>query len=122
MNSVSAQTNASERCGPSNESVRGFLTLDELMYTEKEIIGFCQRSRFSNEFYSLQNGGTVKKSSYIFKLSPVLDDGVQRVGGPLGKSAMPEEKITSGAISQMLFSFEAYTSSSWPWRMKLDVV
>lgn len=34
----------------------------------------------------------MKKSSHIFKLSPVLDDGVLRVGGRLGKSAMPEEK------------------------------
>lgn len=31
-NSVSAQTNASEQRGPSNKSVRGFLTVDELMY------------------------------------------------------------------------------------------
>lgn len=71
--------------------LRVLLTVDELMYAEKEIISFCQRRRFPDELYSLRNGGSVKRNSHIFKLSPVLDDGVLRVGGRLGKSAMPEE-------------------------------
>lgn len=33
---------------------------------------------------------SVKRSSHLFKLDPILQDGVLRVGGRLSKSAMPE--------------------------------
>lgn len=33
----------------------------------------------------------MKKSSQIFKLSPVLEDGILRVGGRLGRAALPED-------------------------------
>ena len=41
--------------------------------------------------YSLQKGENVKGNSHIYKLNPVLDDGVLRVGGRLSKAAMPGE-------------------------------
>lgn len=40
---------------------------------------------------TLQKGGTVKKTSSIYKLDPVLQNGIIRVGGRLSKLAMPEE-------------------------------
>lgn len=33
----------------------------------------------------------MKRTSYIYKLNPILEDGVLRVGGRLSRSAMPEE-------------------------------
>ncbi|KAL0153188.1 hypothetical protein M9458_051515 [Cirrhinus mrigala] len=68
------------------------LTLDELERAESELIRFTQREKYADEIATLQkNKGPVKKSSSIYKLDPVLQDGVLRVGGRLNKSAMPEE-------------------------------
>lgn len=58
---------------------------------EMEIISFCQRKRFPDEFNCLQRGGRVKRTSHIYKLNPVLENCVLRVGGQLSRSAMPEE-------------------------------
>lgn len=69
----------------------GLLTVDELTSAEMEIIKFCQRGWFSDEFDSLLSGRGVSKNSSIFKLSPVLDNSVLRVGGRLSRAAMPEE-------------------------------
>lgn len=72
-------------------ALRGLLTVDELMEAEREIIRFCQRSRFPDEFSSLQSGKNVKKNSQLFKLSPVLEDGILRVGGRLSTAALRED-------------------------------
>ncbi|XP_060796695.1 uncharacterized protein LOC132899074 [Neoarius graeffei] len=63
-------------------ALRGLLTVDELLYAEKEIIRFCQRKRFPDELSSLQSGRNVKKNSYIFKLSPVLENGCRPMNNP----------------------------------------
>lgn len=44
-------------------SLKGLLTVDELMNAEKEIIRFCQRMRFPKECSNLQSGKNVKTSS-----------------------------------------------------------
>lgn len=67
------------------------LTVEELAKAEFEIIKFCQRRRFSDERISLQTDTSVRKNSSIYKLSPVLEDGILRVGGRLSRAAMPEE-------------------------------
>lgn len=66
---------------------------DDLSEAEKAIIQFCQWERFSEEISSLKSGRSeIRKHSAIHKLSPILEDGLLRIGGRLCKAAMPEER------------------------------
>lgn len=65
--------------------------MDDLTEAEEEIIHHCQRKKFQEEISSLQRGDSVKRSSHIYKLNPILEDEVLRVGGRLNRAAMPEE-------------------------------
>ena len=65
--------------------------MEELKEAELEIIRTCQRKRSPEEFSSLQKGQNVRQTSRIYKLNPVLDDGVLRVGGQFSRVAMPEK-------------------------------
>lgn len=68
------------------------LSPDDHANAEKAIIGFVQHAKFKKEIDVLKRGIThVKKDSPIYKLDPVLEDGVLRVGGRLNNSAMPED-------------------------------
>lgn len=71
------------------------ISLEDLSNAEKAIIVFCQRQRYSDEMEQLQKasfiGKALKRQSNIYKLDPVLDEGVLRVGGRLSQSAMPDE-------------------------------
>lgn len=67
------------------------LTVEELKEAELEIVRSCQRKRFPEELSSLFKNQPVKRTSHLYKLNPVLDDGVLRVGGRLSRAAMPEE-------------------------------
>lgn len=70
---------------------RGLLTVDELQNAEMAIIMFCQKQRFAGEIESLKKGRSVGKSSPLFRLCPVLMDGVLRVGGRLSRADMSED-------------------------------
>lgn len=70
---------------------RSELSVVELSKAELAVIGYCQRRKYSDEFSSLQKGENVKKNSHIYKLNPILEDGVLRVGGRLSRAVMPEE-------------------------------
>lgn len=84
------------------------LTADDLMRAEIVIIRYCQQERFSDEIIALKAGATVKKKSDIFRLDPVLENGLLRVGGRLARAAMPEEEkhpvilSKDQAISQLI--------------------
>ena len=68
------------------------LTVDELSEAEMAIIRYCQQLRFSEEIAALTScKATVSRQSSIYRLDPVLNDGLLRVGGRLSKGAMPEE-------------------------------
>lgn len=67
------------------------LSVKELKEAELKIIKFCQRKRFPEDYSSLQKGRSVKRTSHIYKINPVLEDGVLRVGGRFSRAAMPEE-------------------------------
>lgn len=68
------------------------VSLEDLGEAETAIIAFCQQERFPAEFSALSAGKPeVPRSSSIFKLDPVLEGGVLRVGGRLNKAAIPEE-------------------------------
>lgn len=81
---------------------REILTVDDLKEAELEIIRHCQRRRFQDEINSLKKGEPIKRSSYIYKLNPVLQDGILRVGGRLHRSAMPEESKHSAILAKDL--------------------
>lgn len=85
------QTDALNKEMQDEKSCHGCLSVAEIREAEVEIIKFCQRSGFPEEFSCLQRGECVKSNSHIYKLSPILEEGVLRVGGRLSKAAMPEE-------------------------------
>ncbi len=76
------------------------LTLDDLIVAESEIIKFSQRQQFGEEIKVLEKGKQLSRSSQLFKLDPILQDGTLRVGGRLNKSAMPENAKHPTIISK----------------------
>lgn len=69
------------------------LSPDDLSEAENAIIQFCQWEKFSMEISPLKSGRSeIKKDSSIHKLSPILQDGLLRIGGRLCKAATPEER------------------------------
>lgn len=79
--------------------VKGALTVEDLKKAEKEIISFCQSQKFQDEVSSLEKGNNhLKRNSSLYKLDPVLQDGLLRVGGRLSKSSMPAEGVNPAII------------------------
>ncbi|XP_038133532.1 uncharacterized protein LOC119778397 [Cyprinodon tularosa] len=66
------------------------LTVEDIRRSETAIIQFSQRQTFHKELCALQKGDKVKRSSFIVRLDPFLQDGVLRVGGRLHQAALPE--------------------------------
>ena len=66
------------------------LNVEELEIAEEEILKYEQRKYFKSEIHSLENSTSraLVKSSPIRKLDPFLRDGLLRVGGRLGRSAL----------------------------------
>lgn len=53
---------------------------------------FCfANKRFHQEIAALRSNSKVKRGSTIYKVDPVLEGGLLRVGGQLNKAAMPED-------------------------------
>ncbi|KAL1246957.1 hypothetical protein QQF64_034301 [Cirrhinus molitorella] len=79
---------------------RHSISLSDLSKAEKAIM-FCQRQKYTHEMAQLEKasatGKALNKQSNIYKLDPVLDEGLLRVGGRLSRSAMLEE-ITSSLL------------------------
>ena len=68
------------------------INIDDLETAEKCIICFCQRQIFPEEMTRLEMAPSgVKRSSPLYKLDPVMEDGILRVGGRLDRSAMPQK-------------------------------
>ena len=63
------------------------VSTEDLLAAEHAILQFCQRERFDKEICALKTGKPVKRCSPIYKLNPVLEDGLLRGG----RTAMPEE-------------------------------
>ena len=85
----------SKRKAGKNEPGSQCISLEDLMRAEKAIIRFCQHQSYPEEMAKLEKtkfvGKGLRRNSTIYKLDPVLEDGVLRVGGRLSKAAMPEE-------------------------------
>ena len=68
------------------------INIDDLEMAEKCFICFCQRKIFPEEMTRLEMAPSgVKRSSPLYKLDPVMEDGILRVGGRLDRSAMPQQ-------------------------------
>lgn len=69
--------------------------LDDLLKAEKAITEFCHKQRYAEKISRIEKtsflGKRLNQFSSFYRLDPVMDDGVLRVGGRLNKSAMPEE-------------------------------
>ncbi len=80
-----------------------YITLDDLLKAEKGIVEFCQKQRYTEEMSRIEKasvlGKCLSRFSSLYKLDPVMDDGVLRVGGRLNKSAMPEETKRSSYLN-----------------------
>lgn len=68
------------------------LSLDDLFEAEMAIVRFSQQQQFQDEIEQLKSGSNgVKMNSSLYRLDPVLDNELIRVGGRLRKAAMPIE-------------------------------
>lgn len=59
------------------------LSLENLNQAEIQLIQFIQKQEFQEEIEALRKNIPIKKRSQLFKLDPVLQDGILRVGGRL---------------------------------------
>lgn len=66
--------------------------MEDLAEAERSLLSYIQRKSFRDEVTSLQKSQPVKRSSRIYKLDPILQNGIIRVGGRLSKLAMPEKQ------------------------------
>lgn len=68
------------------------LSLEDLFEAEMATVRFSQQQEFQDEIEQQKHSSHgVKKESSIYRLDPVLDDELIRVGGRLRKAAMPIE-------------------------------
>ena len=77
--------------GKGKRNDKHLLSVEDMQVDKNAIIQFCQSTDYKEEMESLRKGMSVKKSSHIHKLTPVLQDELIRVGGRLVKSAFPHE-------------------------------
>lgn len=67
------------------------LSLEDMVMAELNIIRFCQKIRFPEELSYLKKGECVRRTSHLYKLNPIMDGDLIRVGGRLSRAAMPLE-------------------------------
>lgn len=81
--------NQEENIGP-DAYLKETLEPGEIKNAEKYWVREAQGERFTEELTNLKGGGTVSKSSQLWRLSPFMDsDGILRVGGSLHLSSLP---------------------------------
>lgn len=76
------------------------LSLEELVEAETELIRLSQLQDYTEEIRALREHAPVKRKSQIYKLDPVLQDSILRVGGRLNKAAMPQEAKHPAILSK----------------------
>ena len=70
-------------------SIESEITVELLQQEEQEVVKHVQRSSMSEEYEALKRKKPVRKSSHIYKLSPILSDDIICIGGRLNNSDMP---------------------------------
>lgn len=76
------------------------LSLEDLNQAEIQLIQFSQKQHFSEEIDALKMNIPVKKRSQLYKLDPVLQKEILRVGGRLNKANMSEESKHPAILSK----------------------
>lgn len=85
------------------------ITLEEMENAEKAILKNVQQEAFPEEFNELNKSSgskRVKRSSCLFKLDPILEDGLLRVGGRLARA-----RISYNAMHQIILPKKNHVSS-----------
>tara|TARA_B110000881_G_scaffold142907_1_gene126249 strand:- start:157 stop:5301 length:5145 start_codon:yes stop_codon:yes gene_type:complete len=67
------------------------LTVKDLQDAEEAIIRYVQREAFPKEIETLEASGNINKSSPIYRLDPILEDDILKIGGRLGLGDLPPE-------------------------------
>lgn len=65
------------------------LDVEDLDEAEKSIIRYEQQCYLDPEMALLKMGKPVKTGSSIYRLDPIIDEGILKVGGRIGKAPMP---------------------------------
>lgn len=78
------------------------VTKDNVLDAEEAIIRYCQIKTFPQQIATLCKGQAVKRTSSLFKLNPVLEQGILRVGGRLSRAALPEESKRPAILNKDL--------------------
>ncbi|XP_051172241.1 uncharacterized protein LOC127288678 [Leptopilina boulardi] len=84
--------NAREK-GKRRRRSTGPLSVDELKSAEIKLIIMIQREEFPNEIRDLSRGKVIHQRSKIARLSPVMEDGILRVGGRIQQSELENDQI-----------------------------
>ena len=72
-----------------NRDVPKYITLEEIEKAEREILKHVQKRAFREEFNHPEK--PLKKSSHLYKLDPIVIDGLLHIGGQLHKASLPME-------------------------------
>ena len=67
------------------------LCVEDIQNAEKKIIQWVQQQNFAKEYQDMSSDRKVSKASQLIKLSPILQNGILRVGGRLANAAIPKE-------------------------------
>ena len=70
--------------------IKGFVRRDEMVIAERHVVSFVQEGSFPVEIQQLKNNESVKLSSPLSKLTPMMLDGMMVVGGRLKHSLIPQ--------------------------------
>ena len=101
------QSNATSKGIQGNHNIQSkrtaYLTVRDLDEAEQYILMHVQRQAFPEEMKILENiqedeasdkqmshSASVRKNSHLYKLDPMMENGLLRVGGRLSKASMPE--------------------------------
>ena len=67
------------------------LSVQDFTDAEESLVAYVQQKAFRVEGNALRAGQAARRSSRLYKLDLILNDGILRVGGRLNKLAMPED-------------------------------
>lgn len=69
-----------------------YVRTDEIKYAEEVLWKLHQHQQWPKELAALQAGRPVDKTSHLFKLRPIMKDGLIRIGGRLEKSKLAYDR------------------------------
>lgn len=74
-----------------NKEMTSYKRSLDLQQAELDMIQHCHQRKFREEMSALQRKEPIKKSSWIYRLNPQLQEGSLCVGGMLSRASMPAE-------------------------------